>query len=211
MNDSLDQSMQLSPMEPRTHEYSSVRDMPMVGNRVTIKKAALFDSELLAGEGSALSTRVTSLVGGVDESMPSSDLIGRARAGRGRGNEAIRIGEETELGELGEGERQERGASKTPKKRGNKEQKSASKVRRSQKSKGSKKDSTRKRKKEEGEDEEEKPVARNRKAGEFDLSGQDLRAIDQSDVIMTFAAHSKFEFLNSFDRCLLKNKDTVTL
>ncbi|EGI59270.1 PREDICTED: protein 60A isoform X1 [Acromyrmex echinatior] len=41
-----------------------------------------------------------------------------------------------------------------------------------------------------GEDEEEKPVARNRKAGEFDLSGQDLRAIDQSDVIMTFAAHN---------------------
>ncbi|KYN10951.1 PREDICTED: protein 60A [Trachymyrmex cornetzi] len=41
-----------------------------------------------------------------------------------------------------------------------------------------------------GEDEEEKPVARSHKAGEFDLSGQDLRAIDQSDVIMTFAAHN---------------------
>jgi len=61
-----------------------------------------------------------------------------------------------------------------------------------------------------GEDEEEKPVARSHKAGEFDLSRQDLRAIDQSDVIMTFAAHSKFEFLKSFDRCLLKNKDAVT-
>jgi len=44
-----------------------------------------------------------------------------------------------------------------------------------------------------GEDEEEKPVARNHKAGEFDLSGQDLKAIDQSDAIMTFAAHSEFE------------------
>lgn len=43
-----------------------------------------------------------------------------------------------------------------------------------------------------GEDEEEKPAAaRRRKAGEFDLTGQDLKAIDQSDVIMTFAAHSK--------------------
>ena len=62
-----------------------------------------------------------------------------------------------------------------------------------------------------GEDEEEKPLARSHKAGEFDLSGQDLRAIDQSDVIMTFAAHSKFEFLKSFDRCLLKNKGAVTL
>ncbi|KYN44416.1 Protein 60A [Trachymyrmex septentrionalis] len=41
-----------------------------------------------------------------------------------------------------------------------------------------------------GEDEEEKPLARSHKAGEFDLSGQDLRAIDQSDVIMTFAAHN---------------------
>lgn len=44
-----------------------------------------------------------------------------------------------------------------------------------------------------GEDEEEKPVTRRHKVGEFDLSGQDLKAIDQSDVIMTFAAHSEFE------------------
>lgn len=44
-----------------------------------------------------------------------------------------------------------------------------------------------------GEDEEEKPMAHNRhKVGEFDLSGQDLKAIDQSDVIMTFASHSEF-------------------
>lgn len=45
-----------------------------------------------------------------------------------------------------------------------------------------------------GEDEEEKPATtarHHRRAGEFDLSGQDLRAIDQSDVIMTFAAHSE--------------------
>lgn len=42
----------------------------------------------------------------------------------------------------------------------------------------------------EGEDEDEKPVMHRHKAGEFDLSGQDLRAIDQSDVIMTFAAHN---------------------
>lgn len=42
-----------------------------------------------------------------------------------------------------------------------------------------------------GEDEEEKPVARSHKAGEFDLSGQDLKAIDQSDVIMTFAAQHR--------------------
>ncbi|EZA54725.1 hypothetical protein DMN91_006821 [Ooceraea biroi] len=41
-----------------------------------------------------------------------------------------------------------------------------------------------------GEDEEEKSPAHHRKAGEFDLSGQDLKAIDQSDVIMTFAAHN---------------------
>lgn len=42
-----------------------------------------------------------------------------------------------------------------------------------------------------GEDEEEKPAAHHhRKAGEFDLTGQDLKAIDQSDVIMTFAAHN---------------------
>lgn len=32
---------------------------------------------------------------------------------------------------------------------------------------------------------------RNPESGEFDFTGQDLRAIDQSDVIMTFAAHSK--------------------
>lgn len=44
-----------------------------------------------------------------------------------------------------------------------------------------------------GDDEEEKPVMRRHKVGEFDLSGQDLKAIDQSDVIMTFAAHSEFE------------------
>lgn len=42
------------------------------------------------------------------------------------------------------------------------------------------------------EDEEEKSVAHHhRKAGEFDLTGQDLKAIDQSDVIMTFAARSE--------------------
>ncbi|OAD52857.1 Protein 60A [Eufriesea mexicana] len=40
-----------------------------------------------------------------------------------------------------------------------------------------------------GEDEDEKPIGEQRRAGEFDLTGQDLRAIDQSDVIMTFAAH----------------------
>ncbi|XP_015113215.1 protein 60A [Diachasma alloeum] len=39
--------------------------------------------------------------------------------------------------------------------------------------------------------EDEKPVARRGKSdGEFDLTGQDLRAIDQSDVIMTFQAHN---------------------
>lgn len=45
-----------------------------------------------------------------------------------------------------------------------------------------------------GEDEEEIPVIRSRKSNlsEFNLSGQDLKAIDQSDVIMTFAAHSKY-------------------
>lgn len=43
-----------------------------------------------------------------------------------------------------------------------------------------------------GEDEEEKhAMHHHRKVGEFDLTGQDLKAIDQSDVIMTFAAHSK--------------------
>ena len=46
---------------------------------------------------------------------------------------------------------------------------------------------------------EDKPDAlpghRRDKAGEFDLTGQDLRAIDQSDVIMTFAAHSKFTLI----------------
>lgn len=42
-----------------------------------------------------------------------------------------------------------------------------------------------------GEDEEEKSATHHRQTGEFDLSGQDLRAIDQSDAIMTFAAHSK--------------------
>lgn len=41
-----------------------------------------------------------------------------------------------------------------------------------------------------GEDEDEKPGAHQKRAGEFDLTGQDLRAIDQSDVIMTFAAHN---------------------
>ncbi|KAK1136619.1 hypothetical protein K0M31_001165 [Melipona bicolor] len=41
-----------------------------------------------------------------------------------------------------------------------------------------------------GEDEDEKPIGeQQRRAGEFDLTGQDFRAIDQSDVIMTFAAH----------------------
>lgn len=44
-----------------------------------------------------------------------------------------------------------------------------------------------------GEDEEEKPMVHRHKAGEFDLSGQDLKAIDQSDAIMTFAARSEFE------------------
>lgn len=45
-----------------------------------------------------------------------------------------------------------------------------------------------------GEDENEnKPVdvKQQGKHGEFNLSGQDLRAIDQSDVIMTFASHSE--------------------
>lgn len=42
-----------------------------------------------------------------------------------------------------------------------------------------------------GEDEEEKSAMCCGKSGEFDLSGQDLKAIDQSDVIMTFAAHSE--------------------
>ncbi|XP_053593820.1 protein 60A-like [Microplitis demolitor] len=43
-----------------------------------------------------------------------------------------------------------------------------------------------------GEDEDGKPVATrlHQTDGEFDLTGQDLRAIDQSDVIMTFAAHN---------------------
>lgn len=44
-----------------------------------------------------------------------------------------------------------------------------------------------------GEDEEDnRPIANptRRAGGEFDLTGQDLRAIDQSDVIMTFAAHN---------------------
>lgn len=45
-----------------------------------------------------------------------------------------------------------------------------------------------------GEDEDEKPIGEQRRAGEFDLTGQDLRAIDQSDVIMTFTAHSKSLF-----------------
>lgn len=45
-----------------------------------------------------------------------------------------------------------------------------------------------------GKDEDEK--AHRHKAGEFDLSRQDLKAIDQSDVIMTFAAHSEFEKKN---------------
>ncbi|XP_043473217.1 protein 60A [Leptopilina heterotoma] len=42
-------------------------------------------------------------------------------------------------------------------------------------------------------DENEKPVdvkQQEGKHGEFNLSGQDLRAIDQSDVIMTFASHN---------------------
>ena len=34
-----------------------------------------------------------------------------------------------------------------------------------------------------------------KKPDEFGLSGQDLRAIDQSDVIMTFAAHSNCNFI----------------
>jgi len=42
-----------------------------------------------------------------------------------------------------------------------------------------------------GEDEEKKPTAHRRRTGEFDLSGQDLKAIDQSDAIMTFAARSE--------------------
>jgi bone morphogenetic protein 7 len=42
-----------------------------------------------------------------------------------------------------------------------------------------------------GEDEEEKSATHHRRTGEFDLSGQDLKAIDQSDAIMTFTAHSK--------------------
>lgn len=40
--------------------------------------------------------------------------------------------------------------------------------------------------------EEENHATHHRKAGEFDLTGQDLKAIDQSDVIMTFAAHSEW-------------------
>ncbi|XP_014481854.1 PREDICTED: protein 60A [Dinoponera quadriceps] len=42
-----------------------------------------------------------------------------------------------------------------------------------------------------GEDEEERPKSHRRKAGEFGLTGQDLKAIDQSDVIMTFALHNR--------------------
>lgn len=38
-----------------------------------------------------------------------------------------------------------------------------------------------------GEDDEERFVSHRRKAGEFNLTGQDLKAIYQSDVIMTFA------------------------
>lgn len=45
-------------------------------------------------------------------------------------------------------------------------------------------------------DDDEKPVAsmyyKYKTDSEFNLTGQDLRAIDQSDVIMTFAAHSQF-------------------
>ena len=166
MDDDLGQSMQLSPMEPRKHEYHSVRDLPTTNNRVTIKKGALFDSELLTGEGSGLSTRVTSLVGGVDEGLPA---FGRAREGRGRGNEPIRMGEEAELGELGEVERPEYGASKTPKKRTQKEQKSASKMRRSQKSKGSKQDSARKKKKGEQEEGEERENSKMNRKGSNEL------------------------------------------
>lgn len=50
-------------------------------------------------------------------------------------------------------------------------------------------------------DENEKPVdvkQQEGKHGEFNLSGQDLRAIDQSDVIMTFASHSQFHFSSFF-------------
>lgn len=57
-----------------------------------------------------------------------------------------------------------------------------------------------------GEDEEEKPAAHHhRKVGEFDLTGQDLKAIDQSDVIMTFAAHSEW-FRIEFHKLLITEK-----
>lgn len=42
-----------------------------------------------------------------------------------------------------------------------------------------------------GEDEEDKSATHHRRSSEFDLSRQDLKAIDQSDAIVTFAAHSK--------------------
>ncbi|XP_015607274.1 protein 60A [Cephus cinctus] len=41
-----------------------------------------------------------------------------------------------------------------------------------------------------GEDEEKPVTLHTQTSGEFDLTGQDLRAIDQSDVIMSFAAHN---------------------
>lgn len=57
-----------------------------------------------------------------------------------------------------------------------------------------------------GEDEEERSAAHHhRKAGEFDLTGQDLKAIDQSDVIMTFAAHSEW-FRIEFQKLLINEK-----
>lgn len=65
-----------------------------------------------------------------------------------------------------------------------------------------------------GEDEDEKPIGeQQRRAGEFDLTGQDLRAIDQSDVIMTFAAHSKslFCLFLSFSLYVLTFVRTYTL
>ena len=45
--------------------------------------------------------------------------------------------------------------------------------------------------------EEDHPHRKHIAKDEFGLSGQDLRAIDQSDVIMSFSARSEFFFLET--------------
>ena len=74
--DSPTRHLSRSPGEGGRTEYHSVREIPG-GGRVKIKAAGLIEGDMLGTDG--VSTRMTSMGGGVDESMASQDALGRLR------------------------------------------------------------------------------------------------------------------------------------